>query len=121
MKETTHSAGCRRNGDGYGTAVFACGKDGCGWVTSFRYDEGGDGPYYHETRSWAAEKEAKQPKQPQYPTLSVTKRTQYKQMLNQADAATVERMMTLQGYAPGDIRQVLFEEGEAERRACVLS
>jgi hypothetical protein len=36
---TTHCAGCRMNGDGYGTEVFKC--EGCGWQTSFLYDESG--------------------------------------------------------------------------------
>jgi len=42
-------AGCRHNGDGYGTAVYKC-RD-CGWSTSFLYDES-DTPYYYETKKW---------------------------------------------------------------------
>lgn len=44
-----HIAGCRMNGDGYGTAVFKCSI--CGWKTSFQYDEASE-PYYYETRFW---------------------------------------------------------------------
>jgi len=45
-----HSAGCRNNGDGYGTEVYTC-EGGCGWTTSFAYDEGGE-CYYYETQGW---------------------------------------------------------------------
>ncbi|RYH13015.1 hypothetical protein EON65_36690 [archaeon] len=41
-----HCAGCRHDGNAYGTEVFTCTK--CNWATSFQYDEGGDGPYYYE-------------------------------------------------------------------------
>lgn len=40
-------AGCRHNGDGYGTEEYTC--RGCGWATSFQYDEAGDS-YFYETR-----------------------------------------------------------------------
>ncbi len=46
---STEVAGCRRNGDGYGTEVFTCNK--CKWNTSFQYDEASD-TYYYETRFW---------------------------------------------------------------------
>jgi hypothetical protein len=49
IKSETQVAGCRHNGDGYGTEVFLCMK--CNWTTSFQYDEA-DGPYYYETRDW---------------------------------------------------------------------
>lgn len=39
-----HVAGCRHNGDGYGTEVFTCQT--CQWCTSFQYDEQGDSYYY---------------------------------------------------------------------------
>ncbi len=45
------SAGCRHNGDGYGTATYSC-KD-CSWSTSYEYDES-DVPYYYETRKYKA-------------------------------------------------------------------
>eukprot|EP01083_Nonionella_stella_P017358 48548_1 len=51
IKETDHVAGCRMNGDGYGTTVFNCTS--CGWKTSFQYDDAAT-PYYYETRSWKA-------------------------------------------------------------------
>lgn len=40
-------AGCRHNGDGYGTAVFTCNS--CGWCTSFHYDESST-PVFYEMR-----------------------------------------------------------------------
>ncbi len=49
INEKKDCAGCRHNGDGYGTALYDC-KD-CGWSTSFLYDES-DCPYYYETRKW---------------------------------------------------------------------
>eukprot|EP01137_Pigoraptor_chileana_P036824 Opistho-2@33059 len=49
VTEDVNCAGCRHNGDGYGTSVFTCDK--CGWSTSFQYDEAGD-TYFYETRSW---------------------------------------------------------------------
>mmetsp|Transcript_11280 Transcript_11280/g.23086 ORF Transcript_11280/g.23086 Transcript_11280/m.23086 type:complete len:189 (-) Transcript_11280:1937-2503(-) len=42
-------AGCRMNGDGYGTTVFTCSE--CGWKTSFQYDDASE-PYYYETRDF---------------------------------------------------------------------
>eukprot|EP00307_Rebecca_sp_RCC1486_P014511 CAMPEP_0119418506 /NCGR_PEP_ID=MMETSP1335-20130426/18409_1 /TAXON_ID=259385 /ORGANISM="Chrysoculter rhomboideus, Strain RCC1486" /LENGTH=136 /DNA_ID=CAMNT_0007443757 /DNA_START=21 /DNA_END=431 /DNA_ORIENTATION=+ len=42
-------AGCRQNGDGYGTEVFTCGA--CGFVTSFYYDEASV-PSLYETSGW---------------------------------------------------------------------
>mmetsp|Transcript_93876 Transcript_93876/g.140676 ORF Transcript_93876/g.140676 Transcript_93876/m.140676 type:complete len:104 (+) Transcript_93876:2-313(+) len=33
-------AGCRMNGDAYGTAVYTC--QDCGWFTTFQYDDSGD-------------------------------------------------------------------------------
>jgi predicted RNA-binding Zn-ribbon protein involved in translation (DUF1610 family) len=44
IKEEKHVAGCRHNGDGYGTEVYTCQK--CSWTTSFQYDEAGDSYYY---------------------------------------------------------------------------
>ena len=49
IKEERHSAGCRMNGDGYGTTVFECLE--CKWKTSFQYDDASD-VYYYETRGW---------------------------------------------------------------------
>ena len=51
MTSRSETAGCRRNGDGYGTDVFTCTK--CNWSTSFQYDEASD-TYYYETRDWTA-------------------------------------------------------------------
>mmetsp|Transcript_33092 Transcript_33092/g.55691 ORF Transcript_33092/g.55691 Transcript_33092/m.55691 type:complete len:149 (+) Transcript_33092:228-674(+) len=49
IKSTSDSAGCRHNGDAYGTELFQCRK--CEWNTSFQWDEAGDS-YYYETRGW---------------------------------------------------------------------
>ena len=35
-------AGVKPNGDTFGTEVFLCQTKGCGWSTSFMYDDGGD-------------------------------------------------------------------------------
>ena len=50
IKCETHPAGCRMNGDAYGTEVFTCRE--CGWNTSFQYDDASDDCYYYETRYW---------------------------------------------------------------------
>lgn len=42
-------AGCRMNGDAYGTTVFKCLD--CKWETSFQWDDAND-CYYYETSSW---------------------------------------------------------------------
>lgn len=59
--EVDHVAGCRMNGDGYGTTVFTCSA--CGWSTSFQYDEAAE-PYYYETRSWDRTPKPKLPRHP---------------------------------------------------------
>lgn len=46
INKTSHSAGCRHNGDGYGTDVFECSD--CTWCTSFQYDDAAE-VYYYET------------------------------------------------------------------------
>lgn len=43
-------AGCRMNGDGYGSTVFRC--KACSFVTSFYYDEAAE-TYYYETARWS--------------------------------------------------------------------
>ena len=50
IKRVTEVAGCRHNGDGYGTEVFTCCE--CSWTTSFQYDEASEDCYYYETRGW---------------------------------------------------------------------
>jgi|LauGreSBDMM110SN_4_FD.fasta_scaffold822908_1 hypothetical protein len=49
IEQTNHVAGCRMNGDAYGTTVFRCSA--CQWTTSFQYDDASD-VYYYETRGW---------------------------------------------------------------------
>ena len=50
IKSTNHSAGCRMNGDAYGTEVYECLH--CKWQTSFQYDEASDS-YFYETKFWS--------------------------------------------------------------------
>jgi hypothetical protein len=49
IEEIKHSAGCRMNGDAYGTTVFKCLD--CKWETSFQWDDSSD-CYYYETQHW---------------------------------------------------------------------
>jgi RNase P subunit RPR2 len=49
VKEEKHTAGCRMNGDAYGTNVFTC--QDCNWQTSFQWDEQSDN-YWYETLGW---------------------------------------------------------------------
>lgn len=46
-----HTAGCRMNGDAYGTTVFVCLD--CKWETSFQWDDSSD-DYYYEPKYWQA-------------------------------------------------------------------
>jgi hypothetical protein len=39
ISKESSCAGCRHNGDGYGTEEFKCNT--CNWLTSFQYDESG--------------------------------------------------------------------------------
>ena len=45
ISQSTHCAGVRHNGDGYGTEVYSC-KD-CSWKTSFQYDDACKIIFYH--------------------------------------------------------------------------
>lgn len=47
IKKDVQPAGCRMNGDAYGTEVFTCNS--CGWTTSFQYDDASN-PYYYEAK-----------------------------------------------------------------------
>jgi hypothetical protein len=53
IKKCNHVAGCRHNGDGYGTETFTC--QDCQWNTSFQYDDASEDCYYYETRFWSRE------------------------------------------------------------------
>jgi hypothetical protein len=61
LQSVDHVAGCRMNGDGYGTTVFTCSE--CGWSTSFQYDEASE-PYYYETRFWDPNPKPRPPPHP---------------------------------------------------------
>jgi hypothetical protein len=65
IQSVSHPAGCRFNGDGYGTDVFSCSA--CGWSTSFQYDEASE-PYYYETRFF---KRKTSPSPPPHPWASI--------------------------------------------------
>lgn len=71
IQSEDHIAGCRMNGDGYGTTVFKCTK--CGWNTSFQYDEASE-PYYYETRFWTRPKPG-EPLPPPHPWAGVSLRS----------------------------------------------
>ena len=49
ITDTKHVAGCRMNGDAYGTNTFECND--CKWLTSFQWDDDGS-PYWYETQGW---------------------------------------------------------------------
>lgn len=51
IQEAQEGAGCRMNGDGYGTTVFTCLN--CNWNTSFQYDDASEDCYYYEARNWS--------------------------------------------------------------------
>lgn len=53
IKMDQRPAGCRMNGDAYGTEVFTCRS--CAWSTSFQYDDASEDCYYYETRFWDRE------------------------------------------------------------------
>mmetsp|Transcript_7648 Transcript_7648/g.18415 ORF Transcript_7648/g.18415 Transcript_7648/m.18415 type:complete len:185 (+) Transcript_7648:72-626(+) len=66
-----HVAGCRFNGDAYGTTVFRCSS--CKWQTSFQYDEASD-TYYYETRFWTRP-DPNAPPKPRHPWSGVSLRS----------------------------------------------
>ena len=53
VTQTEHTAGCRMDGDAYGTTVFECSDADCGWSTSFQWDESADS-YYYECQYWGS-------------------------------------------------------------------
>mmetsp|Transcript_84906 Transcript_84906/g.245313 ORF Transcript_84906/g.245313 Transcript_84906/m.245313 type:complete len:154 (-) Transcript_84906:308-769(-) len=54
----SHTAGCRMNGDAYGTTVYTC--TACGWSTSFQWDDASD-THFYETEGWSREKPKAEP------------------------------------------------------------
>lgn len=96
IKEDKEVAGCRHNGDGYGTCVFTC--QDCNWVTSFQYDEADNGsPYFYETRYWGTGPPVQPPKVE--PTLSEEHTKKYKLMLKLgAPGDAIGQAMRLDGY-----------------------
>lgn len=99
----TEVAGCRHNGDGYGTEVFTCTT--CGWETSFQYDEQGD-CYFYETRFWGGR--APPPPRPRTPLkLTAEKRKIYEQLRKLAPSEAVEQVMRRDGYSDGVIQEFM--------------
>lgn len=99
----TEVAGCRHNGDGYGTEVFTC-KD-CGWETSFQYDEAGDS-YYYETRYWGGRAPPPAPPKPPY-VMSEEKRKVYSQLRKLAPIEVVAQTMRRDGCPEQNILEFL--------------
>ena len=102
----TEVAGCRHNGDGYGTEVFTCGE--CGWETSFQYDEAGDS-YYYETRYWG--NRAPPPVAPPQPkVISEEKRKVYLQLKKLAPSEAVEQVMRRDGCSEECIQELMAQK-----------
>ena len=101
----TEVAGCRHNGDGYGTEVFTCGE--CGWETSFQYDESGD-IYYYETRYWGGR--APPPVERTFPVLTEDKRKTFLQLKKLAPPEAVEQMMRSYGYSEECIQDLIADK-----------
>lgn len=95
-------AGCRHNGDGYGTEVFTCKN--CNWCTSFQYDESGDSYFYE--MSYAKYITPNKPKV--YQTLTAEDRKGYEKMRRHAPEEAVRSMMLVKGYDPAVISQFLL-------------
>lgn len=97
-----HVAGCRHNGDGYGTEVFTCNT--CQWSTSFQYDEAGD-CYYYEMRSHPSPG----PAVTSYEPITVKDRQRFFTLRRLAPAEQVRSMMTVQRFDPAHIDAFLRE------------
>jgi hypothetical protein len=108
IKEEVNSAGCRHNGDGYGTVFFICQNEGCGWKTSFLYDEADGGPYYYETRTWTTGGIAKPaPRVPSYHALTPYQIEILDKMRLVCPEHQVLQHMTTMPFHPDDIKRYL--------------
>ena len=101
IEKNTTPAGCRHNGDGYGTEVFKCLD--CGWETSFMYDEGGDSYYYElsQKRSHSTPKQT-------YDQLGEHRKLYYWKQYQKIPEDGLRRMMLLERISPTDI-DLFFE------------
>jgi hypothetical protein len=112
-----HGAGCRQNGDGYGTEVFTC--KGCGWKTSFQYDDAAES-YYYETREYRQEEERAKERAmlPKDLPMSEAFRMKFRAMLRRnMDKMLVEAAMEDEGIATDAIDSFLKAEERARERA----
>lgn len=92
MKSEDHVAGCRMNGDAYGTTVYTC-KD-CGWNTSFEYDDAAE-LYYYGTAFFVKmeEREQERARMPKDRTIDGEYEDKFKKMLKRFDTEMVRRAM----------------------------
>lgn len=102
----THDvAGCRHNGDGYGTDEYWCKQ--CSWRTSFQWDEAGDSYYYE---SLQPPKKVVRSTSPQL--IEEDFKKNMKQMLKlKIPQQAVANMMTIKGYNNATTAK-FFEEWE---------
>lgn len=110
---TTHSAGCRHNGDGYGTEVYRCKQ--CEWTTSFQYDDASD-CYYYEMRCQQPAVEVEVPPKPVYLTDAMIKK--YKRIVCLVPEDGVRLNMKQEGLTPAAIDKFfqLITNEEAQKK-----
>lgn len=124
MHEEVNCAGCRHNGDGYGTVIFTCLNEGCDWRTSFQYDEADGGPYYYETRTWTATGITEPERRaPTYQALTPYQIEILDKMRLVCPEHQVLQHMTTMPFHPDDIKRYMktpirrpVEEAPTERR-----
>jgi predicted RNA-binding Zn-ribbon protein involved in translation (DUF1610 family) len=105
IQTRSECAGCRHNGDVYGTDVFTCGE--CGWCTSFQYDDASV-PYYYETQYFSREQPVEDRPPSEFTPLTDKDRSRYGILLRQgAPLEAVRNMMTIKKHNPLDIDNFL--------------
>lgn len=102
---TVHVAGCRHNGDGYGTEVFLCQR--CSWTTSFCYDEAGES-YYYEMAQREASSSSSSSSTRCCRSLTEEEREKFCKLSRWAPREHVERMLTILGISPQEIASFLM-------------
>ena len=108
ISKETCCAGCRMNGDGYGTEVFTCNN--CKWTTSFQYDDASDF-YYYETRFWNRDPPKPIPQQ----DLTDGLRSKFKRIFGLVGRYGTVESMVQDGISKEDIES--FVEGLDEAAA----
>eukprot|EP01039_Chlorochromonas_danica_P007696 gene7696-8503_t len=103
ISSTVHVAGCRHNGDGYGTEVFLCQH--CSWTTSFYYDEAGESYYYEMAERPPATSSSSSTRCCR--SLTEEEREKFSKLKRLAPREHVERMMTILGIFPQEISSLL--------------